>query len=60
MLYWEQYSHAELLSLHGIEVDGDLHVCFSDLDLDLDATEKDHRHVMSLYDKTMLTNRDFL
>ena len=60
--YWSQWSHAELMSMHGIELVDDFTYCE-------DSTTEDEYHeqndidleqVVTPYDLDMLTSRDFL
>ena len=59
--YWDQWSHAELMSMQGVEIDEDLD--HDDIDLCLDKHDIDSRrneeHEISL-DSLGLSWRDFM
>ncbi len=59
-IYWAQWSHAELMSLHGIEVDYDSTNDNEECEERLTENETLHLPSLTPFDIDGLTYRDFL
>ena len=58
--YYSQWSHAELMSMHGVEVDDATYSKDDDNDEYHEQDDIDLEPVITPYDLDMLTSRDFL